>query len=162
MMNRAVFLDRDGVINHPKKNYYVFHPDDFHINKGVVEALLQLQERGFLLFVITNQGGISKGKYSRADVEKLHDHMEAEFGRHGIHFSGIYYCPHHPKHENCLCRKPEPLMLQKAMARFGVDPAGSWFIGDRKSDVQAGQRAGVQTIRIFPNRDLRKIIKKII
>lgn len=161
-MNKAIFLDRDGVINHPKKNYYVYRKEDFIINRGVIEALQYLQEKDYLLFVITNQGGISKGKYSQSDVEAVHTHMEEEFSRHGIDLSGIYYCPHHPKNERCLCRKPEPLMLQKAMAQFDVDGERSWFIGDKKTDVEAGRRAGVNTLKVRRNQDLRKVLKKIV
>ena len=160
-MNKAIFLDRDGVINNPKNNYYVYKIKDFSINDGVIEALQYFQEKDYMLIVITNQGGISKGKYSKEDVESLHKHMEEEFGLHGIHFSEIYYCPHHTKKENCLCRKPEALMIEKAMAQFDIDPEQSWFIGDKKTDIEAGQIAGVNTIKVRKNGDLRKILKKI-
>ncbi len=160
-MNKAVFLDRDGVINNPKKNYYVFRVEDFEFNKGVIEALQELQERDFMLIVITNQGGISKGKYTAENVETVHRYMEQQLSAHGIYLSEIYFCPHHTKKENCLCRKPEPLMLEKAMARFDIAPERSWFIGDKRSDVEAGQRAGVNTIRIRKNQDIRKILSKI-
>jgi len=160
-MNKAIFLDRDGVINHPKKNYYVFRAEDFSINKGVFDALYELQEKDYLLIVISNQGGISKGKYSKSDVAKVHAFMEQEFSRHAIYLTEIYYCPHHTRNENCLCRKPAPLMIEKALARFEIDPDRSWFIGDKKSDVEAGVRAGVKTIRIRKNQDLRKVLKKI-
>ncbi|MFC2079841.1 D-glycero-alpha-D-manno-heptose-1,7-bisphosphate 7-phosphatase [Bacteroidota bacterium] len=160
-MNKAIFLDRDGVINNPKKNYYVYKVQDFSINQGVTEALHYFQEKDYMLIVISNQGGISKGKYSMEDVENVHAFMEEELGLQGIHLSGIYYCPHHTKKENCLCRKPKSLLLEKAMAQFDIDPEQSWFIGDKKTDIEAGQNAGVNTIKIRKNQDLRKIIKKI-
>ena len=160
-MNKAVFLDRDGVINHPKRNYYVYRIEDFKFNRGVIEALQFLQEKDYLLFVITNQGGISKGKYTKGDVEKVHAYMEDELRNHRISLSAVFYCPHHPAKESCLCRKPQPLMLEKAMAQFDVDPDRSWFIGDKKSDVVAGTAAGVRTLKIRKNQDLRKILKKI-
>lgn len=160
-MNKAIFLDRDGVINHPKKHYYVYRVEDFEINKGVIEALQQMQDKDYMLIVITNQGGIAKGKYTVADVDKVHSHMEELLALHGIHLSAIYYCPHHTRIENCLCRKPEPLMLEKAMAQFDIDPEQSWFIGDKKSDVEAGMRAGVRTIKIRKNQDLRKVLNRI-
>ena len=96
-MNKAVFLDRDGVINNPKKNYYVFRVEDFEFNKGVIEALQELQERDFMLIVITNQGGISKGKYTAENVETVHRYMEQQLSAHGIYLSEIYFCPHHTK-----------------------------------------------------------------
>jgi len=160
-MNKAIFLDRDGVINNPKKNYYVFRIEDFALNPGLIEALLEFQEKDYILIVITNQGGISKGKYTKEDVDILHDHMEKQLEMHGIYLSAVYYCPHHTKKENCLCRKPKPLMLEKAMAQFDIDPEQSWFIGDKKTDIEAGREAGVKTIKIRKNQDLRKILKQI-
>jgi D-glycero-D-manno-heptose 1,7-bisphosphate phosphatase len=160
-MNKAIFLDRDGVINNPKKNYYVYRIEDFSINEGVIEALQYLQDKDYMLIVISNQGGISKGKYSKEDVDRVHAHMENELGRDGIDLSAIYFCPHHTKKENCLCRKPEPLMIEKAMAQFDIDPEQSWFIGDKKTDIEAGESAGVNTIKIKKNQDLRKILNKI-
>lgn len=161
-MNKAVFLDRDGVINNPKKNYYVYRIEDFSINEGVIEALQYFQEKDYLLIVITNQGGISKGKYSKEDVNSVHTHMENELKKHGIDLSTIYFCPHHTKKENCLCRKPKPLMIEKALAQFDIDPEQSWFIGDKKTDIEAGQLAGVNTIKVRKNQDLRKIVSRIV
>lgn len=160
-MNKAIFLDRDGVINHPKKNYYVYRIEDFKINNGVIEALQYFQEKDYLLFVITNQGGISKRKYTAEDVKKVHDYMEEQLRDQGIYLSAIYYCPHHSSKENCLCRKPKPLMLEKAMAQFDVDPGQSWFIGDKKTDVGAGIAAGVRTLKVRKNQDLRKLLDKV-
>lgn len=160
-MNKAIFFDRDGVINHPKKNYYVFKPEDFILNKGVIEFMSEMEERGYLLFVITNQGGVAKGKYSLEQVEHLHEYMKKLLSQHHIHITEIFVCPHHNKIENCLCRKPKPLMLEKAIAQFDIDPELSWFIGDKKSDVIAGEAAGVNTIKILKNKNLTKIISRI-
>lgn len=161
-MNKAVFLDRDGVINHPKKHYYVYRVEDFILNKGVIEALKLFQNNNYMLIVITNQGGISKGVYTKDDVDILHTYMENELAAHDIYISDILYCPHHSKLENCLCRKPKHLMLQKAMAQFDIDPEQSWFIGDKQSDVDAGIAAGVNTIKIRKNQNLMKFIGRII
>lgn len=160
-MNKAIFLDRDGVLNHPKKNHYVYRREDFELNIGVVEALRTWQERGFMLIVITNQGGVSKGAYSREDVEDVHRYMVELLENVGIEITEVYYCPHHPKLEQCLCRKPQGLMIEKGLARFDIDPEISWFIGDKKSDEEAGENAGVQTLRIRRNRDLRKIVNQV-
>ena len=160
-MNKAVFLDRDGVINNPRKNYYVFRIEDFSINKGLIESLLYLQERNYMLIVISNQGGISRGKYTMTDVDRVHEYMESELQKHGVDLTAVFYCPHHTKIENCLCRKPKPLMIEKAMAQFDIDPELSWFIGDKKSDIEAGERAGVRTLKVRKNQDLRKVIKQI-
>lgn len=160
-MNKAIFLDRDGVINNPRKNYYVFRKEDFEVNKGVFEALKYFASKDYLLIIITNQGGISKGKYTKEDVELLHAHMESVFAEHKIYFSSVYYCPHHSKRENCLCRKPKPLMLEKAIARFDISADDSWFIGDKRTDIEAGRQAGLKTIKIRKNQNLLKILKKI-
>jgi D-glycero-D-manno-heptose 1,7-bisphosphate phosphatase len=79
----------------------------------------------------------------------------------GVHLDEIYYCPHHHMVENCLCRKPMPLMIQKALARFGIDPASSWMIGDTQRDVEAGEAAGLRSILIESNSDLREVLEKI-
>lgn len=160
-MNRAIFLDRDGVINNPKKNYYVYRVEDFQFNKGIIEALQYFQNRDYMLIVITNQGGISKGKYTEKDVEAVHDYMKRELASHEVYLTEIYFCPHHSKNERCLCRKPEPLMIEKAISRFDIDPDRSWFIGDKKTDAMAGELAGVKTLKIRKNQNLMKIIDKI-
>lgn len=160
-MNKAVFLDRDGVINNPFKNYYVYKEEHLVINKGVIEALQELQEKDYLLIIISNQGGISKGIYTIEQTDRVHQKLQQNLEMHGIHLSAIYYCPHHSKKEKCLCRKPEPLMLEKAMALFNIDPELSYFIGDKKTDMEAGKRAGIKPIRVRKNQDLRKILKKI-
>ncbi len=160
-MEKVVFLDRDGVINNPHDNYYVHRIEDFVINPGIIEGLRTLRDRDFKFVIISNQGGISKGEFSVDDVDRLHDHLITEFESHGILFSAIYYCPHHHTIEKCLCRKPEPLMLEKAIAQLNIDPELSYFIGDKGSDIEAGKRAGVNTILIKKNQDIRKILDQI-
>ena len=160
-MKKAVFLDRDGTINNNDHHYYLRRREDLLLNPGVVEALARLQARGFMLIVISNQGGISKGESSREEVEELHTHLRLMLEKEGISLDEIYYCPHHPEVENCLCRKPQPLMIQKALARFHIDPDSSWMIGDAKRDVEAGLAAGLRAIRIKPNGDLREVLAKI-
>jgi D-glycero-D-manno-heptose 1,7-bisphosphate phosphatase len=160
-MNKAIFLDRDGTINNNCDHYYIWRREELLLNPGVTEALAQLKARGYMLIVISNQGGISKGEFSREDVEDLHKHLCNILEKHGVGLDEIYYCPHHHMVESCLCRKPQPLLIQKAMARFHIDPASSWMIGDAERDVEAGKAAGLRTIRIEPNGDLREVLKKI-
>jgi len=159
-MNKAIFLDRDGVINRSDDTYYIHRPEDFTINEGVVEALLELQEKGYLLIIITNQGGISRGIYTHKDVERLHRIMLDEFEHHGIRIEEIYYCPHHPEQEECLCHKPRSLMLEKAIARFQVSPGNAYFIGDSERDVEAASRAGVHPVKVDCNQDLRSVLDR--
>ncbi|MCD4709933.1 MAG: HAD family hydrolase [Bacteroidales bacterium] len=160
-MNKAIFLDRDGTLNDNSGNYYIWQKEDFRLNRGVVEALAGLKSRGYLLIVITNQGGISRGEYSAKDVEALHDHLRSMLEQEGVHLDEIYYCPHHHSVESCLCRKPQPLMIEKALARFDIDPGQSWMVGDSQRDIEAGKTAGLRTILIESNSDLRKILKII-
>ncbi len=160
-MKKVIFLDRDGVINNPQDNYYVHRIEDFVINRGIIKGLQTLRDRGYEFVIISNQGGISKGEYSIADVDILHDHLIAEFESDEILFSAIYYCPHHHTIEKCLCRKPEALMLEKAIAQLNINPKLSYFIGDKESDIEAGKRAGVNTILINKNQDIREILDQI-
>lgn len=160
-MKKAIFLDRDGTINNNCDHYYIWRKEELLLNPGVGEALRELQARGYMLIVITNQGGISKGEFGREDVEALHAHLRSLLEKEGVRLEEIYYCPHHPMVESCLCRKPQPLMIQKAMARFNIGPSASWMIGDAERDMEAGKAAGLRCILIEPNGDLREVLKEI-
>lgn len=160
-MKKAIFLDRDGTLNNNRDHYYIWRPEDFELNPGVIETLSELRNRGYLLIVITNQGGVSKAEYSLEAVEALHGHMRSLLEEGGVKLDEVYFCPHHPKQENCLCRKPLPLMIQKAMARFDIDPAQSWMVGDSERDVEAGKAAGLRTLLVESNGDLRKVLEII-
>ena len=161
MMKKAIFLDRDGTINNNCDHYYIWRKEELLLNPGVGEALAELRSRGYLLIVITNQGGISKGEFTAGDVDLLHVHLRSMLAKEGISLDEVYYCPHHPMVESCLCRKPQPLMIEKALARFGIDPLSSWMIGDAERDIEAGKAAGLRTILIEPNSDLREVLGKI-
>jgi D-glycero-D-manno-heptose 1,7-bisphosphate phosphatase len=160
-MNKAVFFDRDGVINDPKGLYYVSRKEDFFLNDGILEVMAELQHQDYLLFVITNQGGVSRGKYSIEDVHDVHRYMEALLAEKGIYLTGIYFCPHHDRIENCLCRKPKPLLLEKAIAAYDIDPEKSWMVGDKETDSEAGKRAGLHTLMVQEDDDLRNILEVI-
>jgi len=149
-MNKAAFLDRDGVINVDVLDY-TSKITDFKFLPGVFEGLKTLQEKGFLFIVITNQGGIAKGLYTKQDVDTLHNWMKSELQKHHIHITEIYFCPHHDVSGKCLCRKPGSLMLEKAIARFDIDATQSFFMGDKDTDVQAAIGAGVRSVKIEVN-----------
>jgi D-glycero-D-manno-heptose 1,7-bisphosphate phosphatase len=157
-MNKAVFLDRDGVLNRNDDTYYVYQPEDCHINKGVIETLLKLQEQGYLLIIISNQGGISKGLYTKKDTDQCHKILLDQCKKHNIRIEEIYYCPHSPSKEQCLCHKPDSLMLEKAIARFRIDKQSSYFIGDSDRDIEAGKKAGVTPIKVESNQELRGVL----
>ena len=155
-MNKAIFLDRDGVLNRENGNY-ISRLEEFIINDGVFEGLKYFQQKDYLLIVITNQGGISKGMYDHEDVDKIHNYLREKLEQDGIKITAIYYCPHHPVRSKCICRKPDSLMLEKAMARFNIDAARSYFIGDHDRDIEAGKKTGLQTIKIIANSSLLEV-----
>jgi D-glycero-D-manno-heptose 1,7-bisphosphate phosphatase len=161
-MNKAIFLDRDGVINSDKGHYYIYRVEDFKINKGIVESLQKFQENNFLLIIISNQGGISKGIYTKKNVEEVHNYLKNNLKKQNVELTEIYYCPHHSSNEKCLCRKPDTLLLEKAIARFNIDVSSSFLIGDGERDIEAGKKVGLKTIKINANENISKYCKTIV
>ncbi len=159
-LNKAIFLDRDGVINRDRKEY-TFKTEDFVFNEGIFNALKILQTKRFLLVVITNQAGIAKGLYTHDDVNAVHQFLLDELNKHGINITEVYYCPHYGEISECLCRKPKSLMIEKALARFDIDANRSFFIGDRKRDMEAAAAAGVKGILVDENQNLNSILHLI-
>lgn len=142
---KCIFLDRDGVLN-TDEEYYTFRAEDVFLIEGVAEALRSLQEAGYLLIIITNQAGVAQKMYGAAEVREVHRLIQE---MSGITLDDLYFSPHHPEHSSrSLRRKPDSLMIEKAMAKHNIDPIQSWMIGDRLSDIQAGRKAGVRTIFI--------------
>jgi D-glycero-D-manno-heptose 1,7-bisphosphate phosphatase len=145
MKNKCVFLDRDGVLN-ADEQYYTYRLEDVVVLDGVAEALKKLKEAGFLLIVVTNQAGIAKRQYGPAEVRAVYEMIQEETGSL---LDDLYFSPHHPEHSSrSLRRKPDSLMMERAMAKHTIDPSQSWMIGDKVSDMQAGHKAGLQTIFI--------------
>lgn len=159
-MKKAVFLDRDGVINRELDDY-AFRLEDFEILPDVVPALSELKRRGYILIVVSNQGGIGKDLFTIVDVERLHMHLRDFLGEYDITIDEIYYCVHHPISGSCICRKPDSLLVEKAIARFNIDVKKSFFIGDKERDVLAGEKVGVKGILIEQNTSLLDAIKQI-
>ncbi|MDR1914905.1 MAG: HAD family hydrolase [Clostridiales bacterium] len=148
-MNKAVFLDRDGVIN--EDTGYVFKTEDFRFKDGLFDFCKAAQEKGYLLFIATNQSGIARGYYSESDFLFLTNWMLGRFVERGVNINKLYYCPYHPdgigkyKRES-LDRKPNPGMLFSARNEFNLDMRRSVLIGDKNSDMEAGRRAGVGSL----------------
>lgn len=161
-MEKAVFFDRDGVINNDTGHYYIHRVEDFQFNPGAVEAMKLLQEDDFRLIVISNQGGISKGIYQKEDTDRVHIFMLDELKKHNVFIDEIYYCPHHSDIENCLCRKPGSIMIEKALARFSIDPKKSYLIGDSPRDVEAGEKAGLTCFFVDKNENNYELSKSIV
>jgi D-glycero-D-manno-heptose 1,7-bisphosphate phosphatase len=160
-MNKAVFLDRDGVLNR-ERNDYTFRMEDFEILPDVSKALKLLQKAGYILVIISNQSGIGRGLFKIEDTEKLHNYLLGILRKDGIKIEEIYYCVHHPETGSCLCRKPDSLHVEKALARFDIDPILSYFIGDKERDVLAGEKVGVKGILMESNSSLADAIQPCI
>ena len=150
-MSRAViFLDRDGVIN--QDHGYVSTRDNFVFIDGVIGAMKQLKEKGYQLVVVTNQSGIARGLFTEDDFISLTEWMDWSLADHDIDLDGIYFCPHHPTEgtgpntQVCQCRKPAPGMFLEAIADLNVDVSASYMVGDKESDLQAAQAAGVANL----------------
>ncbi|NKF52623.1 D-glycero-beta-D-manno-heptose 1,7-bisphosphate 7-phosphatase [Shewanella sp. WXL01] len=148
-MAKAVFLDRDGVIN--VDHGYVHKVDDFEYIEGVFEACLAFKKLGYKIVVVTNQSGIARGKYTEDDFHTLTEWMDWNFADKGVDLDGIYYCPHHPEKgigeykQDCDCRKPKPGMLNTAARFLKIDMSQSVMVGDKADDMRAGKAAGVPT-----------------
>lgn len=146
-MNKAVFLDRDGVIN--KDKGYVHTIDDFEYIDGVFDACRELKAMGYKLIVVTNQSGIGRGLYSEDDFHMLTEWMDWNFTDKDAELDGIYYCPHHPEQGigeykiECDCRKPKPGMFLSAAQFLKIDLSQSVMVGDKLSDLLAAKAAGI-------------------
>ena len=149
-MNKAAFLDRDGVINRkaPTEDEYITRWEEMHIIPGVVEAIALLNRAGFRVIVVSNQRCVAKGLVTTSELDAMHQRMCRELGAVGAKIDGIYYCPHEEQ-PPCSCRKPEPGMLFAAADEHQVDLTSSWMIGDSEEDVLAGRSAGCRTARIL-------------
>jgi len=164
-MKKALFLDRDGVINIEKN--YLYKIDDFEFIDGIFELCKHFQELGYLIFVVTNQSGIARKYYSEDDFLKLTEWMLTAFKENGIDITKVYFCPHHPEISGeCHCRKPNPGMILDAAKEFDIDLSQSLLVGDKERDIEAGLNAGIKLNYLFdPNGDTKeskatKIIQK--
>jgi D-glycero-D-manno-heptose 1,7-bisphosphate phosphatase len=146
-MNKALFLDRDGIIN--VDHGYVHKIEDFDFVDGIFELCQLAMVKGYKIFVITNQAGIARGLYDIATFEKLSKWMVSAFAKQKVIISKVYFCPHHPDKGinefamSCQCRKPAPGMILQAQQEFAIDIEGSIFVGDKISDMKAATNAGI-------------------
>jgi len=159
-MNRAVFLDRDGVIN--ELIYYREHgiidspfaPEQFKLLPGVGEAINELHTMGYKVIVTSNQPGVAKGHFSEETLKRISQKMKRQLSQEEAFLDGEYYCFHHPEAKlaslrvNCDCRKPKPGLLLQAARELNIDLPQSWMVGDGLTDIQAGKAAGCKTVLI--------------
>lgn len=154
---KAVFLDRDGVINHDPGDYTT-SLEEFEILPDTIETLKRWFDEGYGLIVITNQGGLDRDLYKEDDVIAMHQYLQGMCNLQGFAIDAFYYCVHHPLVTGkCLCRKPGSLMVEKALHRFHLKPQNCVMIGDRERDVLAAEGAGVRGIKIDVNTGLGQV-----
>jgi D-glycero-D-manno-heptose 1,7-bisphosphate phosphatase len=152
MQKKALFLDRDGVINIEKE--YLYKKEDFEFIDGIFELCHYYQNKGYSIFVVTNQSGIARGYYTIKDFENLTHWMVGEFAKQDIEIKKVYYCPHHPDITGtCDCRKPKPGMILQASKEYGIDLKNSIMVGDKQRDIEAANNAGLQTTFLFDQHD---------
>jgi len=161
-MKKAVFLDRDGVINSDEGHYYIYKIEDFKLNTGIVQGLGLLLTNNFLLFVITNQGGVAKGIYTKNDINKIHLYLKKKLAEYQIFITEIYCCPHHESVSKCKCRKPSPYFIEKAKEKYDLNLHQSFFIGNSETDMLTAKAAGVKGIKIKDNENIIPYCKIII
>ncbi len=148
---KAIFLDRDGVINVEKN--YLYKIEDFEFIDGVFTSLKYAQDLGYKLFVITNQSGVGRGYYTLDDFEKLTSWMIEKFRQNRIEILQVELCPHAPT-ENCDCRKPKTGMIDNILQNYKIDLENSWLIGDKFSDIKCAQNANIKnTIQVKSGHD---------
>ncbi len=148
-MHPCIFMDRDGVLNE-ERGVYTFKPEDFRIPEGVPQALHLLKQRGYRLIVITNQSGISRGIYSRKDMETCNTIL---YEKTGYIIDEFYYSPYHPEVTESLSRKPGTLLFERAIAKYNIDISRSWMIGDSERDMMPARKMGIRTLFIgYPSK----------
>lgn len=150
----AVFLDRDGTLIEDRG--WLAHPRDVRFLPGTVEALLRLQEEEFLLFIVTNQGGVAEGALTEHQVRQVNDHVIAELAKHGIRITDVYVCPH-KRSDGCACIKPNSYFLNQAASEHGIDLKRSFVVGDHPHDVEFARRAGAQGVYVCTGHGLKHL-----
>lgn len=150
-MQRAVFFDRDGVINREMGDY-VTKKEDFHLLPDAIDCIKLAHKNGFKVILITNQGGIDKKLYDDETLNEIHQVLINECIKNGTTIDDIFYCRHHPIIGNCLCRKPNSIMLEKAIAKYQLNPSQCMMIGDHQRDIDAALKAGVLGLLVQPNK----------
>jgi histidinol-phosphate phosphatase family protein len=158
-LKRIVFLDRDGVVNrNPVRYDYVKKTSEFRFLPGARRAIRMLTKAGYGVVIISNQGGVAKGLFSKQDLKAIDKKMLEGVRKSGGRIKGIYYCIHNPE-ANCECRKPRTGLLKKAIGKTRIDLKGSFFIGDTERDAIAGENFGLQTVTVLCGYNGRKDIK---
>ena len=155
-MTRAIFLDRDGVINQERKDY-VKKLDEFIILDKTSDAINIIKNHGFLVIIITNQSPINRKLLSVETLNKIHEKLQSYLERYDTSFDGVYFCPHTPS-ENCECRKPKPGLILQAVIDFQIDLSESYMIGNSETDIHAARNAGCKGILLKKDQTLLEVV----
>lgn len=161
----AVFLDRDGVLNVDRG--YLYKREDLEWMPGAIDAIKMLNDKGYLVFVVTNQSGIARGFFEEDDVYALHSYMAEEVERRNAVIHYFYFCPHHPEgmvekySKVCRCRKPLPGLIEQACQEWPIDLKASFLIGDMERDIEAANDAGIPGY-LFAGGDLYDFVEDIL
>lgn len=158
--NKALFLDRDGVINR-ERGEYTYLVEDFEILPSVIPTLKKALDLGYKLIVVTNQGGIAKGLYTHQDVENVHQYLRSKLAEFNVELTDIFYSPHHQDYSLSLDRKPGSLMFEKAIALHQINPQTSFMIGDSERDIVASEKVGVKGFLMEGNTSIEFILKHL-
>ena len=162
-LRKAAFLDRDGVIN--KDKAYVHLWEDFEFLPGAIEGMLELQNAGYVLVIVTNQSGLARGYYTENEYQSLTNSLRMHLLEQGVKVAGIFHCPHHPDGRVqslalvCNCRKPKPGLLIQAANELGIDMSSSILIGDKQTDIDAAHQAGVGRAYSVDSNNTKNIIE---
>lgn len=159
-LHKAIFFDRDGVINKERKDY-VKTVSELEIFPNIVIPIKKLIKMGFLIVVITNQSAINRGFTTHQDVSDIHSRIQQFLQKNDARIDNFYYCPHKPD-EHCDCRKPNPGLILRAVSELKIDLQKSWMIGDNETDVEAAVKAGCKYYKINSNDELSVIVDKIL
>ena len=155
-MTKAIFLDRDGVINQERKDY-VKKLDEFIILDKTSDAINIIKNHGFLVIIITNQSPINRKLLSVETLNKIHEKLQSYLERYDTSFDGVYFCPHTPS-ENCECRKPKSGLILQAVIDFQIDLSESYMIGNSETDIHAAKNAGCKGILLKKDQTLLEVV----
>ncbi len=158
MSSKAIFFDRDDTLIHDSN--YMYKIEQLNFIDGVFKTLKELQDRNYLLFIVTNQSGIGRGYFEEKDMHNFNNHMLGKLLEQGIKITDIAFCPHAPE-DNCECRKPSPKMLNDLCKKYDIDKSQSYMVGDKNSDIKSGEKAGLKTFKVLGEKSIREILNQL-